>query len=98
MIKRILFTILSLQLFHFAECQFTINIDSSKEAATKSPDSAKIFIYAIIGNTYAFSQVDSSIAYSQKAISLARKIENKEGEAAGLFSYGWALWAAGNYD
>jgi signal transduction histidine kinase len=96
--KRILITFLPLQLFLFAESQFVSNIDSAKLEAAKSPDSAKIFLYARIGNTYAFSQVDSSIAYSQKAIRLARKIEHKEGEAAGMASYGWALWAAGNYD
>ena len=97
--KRILFTILSLQFFCFAKSQFVSDIDSVKLLAAKSTsDSAKVSLYAALSFTYTFLQVDSSIAYGQKAIRIARELKYKKGEAAGMFSYGWALWASGNYD
>ena len=43
-------------------------------------------------------QVDTSISYAQTAIRLARRLHYKKGVAAGMSSYGWALWAMGNYD
>ena len=61
-------------------------------------DTAKVSLYAALSFTYSFLQVDSSIAYAQKAVRIARELKYKEGEAAGMFSYGWALWASGNYD
>jgi two-component system NtrC family sensor kinase len=42
--------------------------------------------------------VDTAIQLAQKAISLARQIQYKKGEAAAMSTYGWALWAAGDYD
>ncbi|HEV7424640.1 MAG TPA: histidine kinase dimerization/phospho-acceptor domain-containing protein, partial [Candidatus Paceibacterota bacterium] len=65
---------------------------------TTSQDTTKVLISADLSFTYAFLQVDTSLAYAQKAISLARQLQYKKGEAAGMSSYGWALWAAGNYD
>jgi two-component system NtrC family sensor kinase len=97
--KRILLTILLLQFFSFAESQMMVDIDSGKLWVGKSSsDTAKVSLYAALSFTYCFLQVDSSIAYAQKAIRLARELKYKEGEAAGMFSYGWALWASGNYD
>ena len=97
--KRILLTILLLQFFYFAESQFLPDIDSVKLLVAKSTsDSAKVFLYANLSFTYSFLQVDSSIAYAQKAIRIARELKYKEGEAAAMFSYGWAFWASGNYD
>jgi len=57
-----------------------------------------VSLYVGLSFTYAFLQADSNIKYAQKAISLARQIQYKNGEAAGMASYGWALWASGNYD
>ncbi len=97
--KRILLTLLLLQLFSFAESQFLPNIDSVNLLVAKSTsDSAKVFLFSNLSFTYSFLQVDSSIAYAQKAVSIAREMKYKAGEAAGMFSYGWALWASGNYD
>jgi signal transduction histidine kinase len=98
--KRVLLTILVMQIFSFADSQVrSSNPDSLKQLlAANIPDTTKVIICADISFTYAFLQVDTSIAYAQKAISLARQIQYKSGEAAAMSSYGWALWAAGNYD
>ena len=97
--KRLLVTILLLQFFSFAESQLVSNIDSAKLlAANSTSDTAKVSLYAAISFTYCFLQVDSSIAYAQKAIRMASELKFIGGEAAGMFSYGWALWASGNYD
>src|SRR5882724_2317647 len=97
--KRLLFTIFLLQLFSFAESQRFVDIDSARLLLGKTnSDEAKVLIYADLSFTYAFLQVDTSIWYAQKAILLAKQLEFKEGEATGMFSYGWALWASGNYD
>ena len=87
--------------FSFAGFQFpSDNPDSLKMLADKTNhDTTKVQLYAQIGYSYAFFfQVDSSMLYSQKAISLARQIQFKEGEAYAMFSYGWSMWASGNYD
>jgi hypothetical protein len=90
--KRLLVTILLLQFFYFADSQIVSDIDSAKLLADKSTsDTAKVTLYAAISFTYSFLQVDSSIAYAQKAIRMASELNFKEGEAAGMFSYGWAL-------
>jgi two-component system NtrC family sensor kinase len=97
--KRILLTILLIQFFYFGESQFLPDIDSVKLLVSKSTsDSAKVFLYSNLSFTYSFLQVDSSIAYAQTAIRIARELKYKEGEAAAMFSYGWAFWASGNYD
>ncbi|TMI96167.1 MAG: tetratricopeptide repeat protein [Bacteroidetes bacterium] len=97
--KRILLTILLIQFFYFGESQFLPDIDSVKLLVSKSTsDSAKVFLYSNLSFTYSFLQVDSSIAYAQTAIRIARQLKYKEGEAAAMFSYGWAFWASGNYD
>jgi two-component system NtrC family sensor kinase len=97
--KRLLCTILLLQLFSFAESQRFVDVDSAKLLLGKlNSDEAKALLYADLSFTYAFLQIDSSIGYAQKAIRLAKQLQYKEGEAAGMFSYGWALWASGNYD
>jgi signal transduction histidine kinase len=98
--RKLFLTFTLLLSFTFAQSQLRFdNIDSVKLILTKAiEDSSRLQLYAHLGFTYAFLQVDSAIAYSQKAISLARKIQSKEGEANAIFSYGWALWASGNYD
>jgi two-component system NtrC family sensor kinase len=98
--KRLLFIILLLQCFSFAESQWrSSNVDSLKLVLDNTkPDTNKVLLYADLSFTYAFLQADSSIVYAHKAISLARKLQYNKGEAAGMSSYGWALWAMGNYD
>jgi signal transduction histidine kinase len=97
--KRVLLTALLLQVFFFAESQFLPDIDSVKLVVAKSTsDSAKVFLYSGLSFTYSFFQVDSSIAYAQKAIRIARELKYNAGEAAGMFSYGWAFCTGGNFD
>ncbi len=98
--KRVLLTILLSQFFSLAESQMrSSNPDSLKRLLeTTNEDTTKVIVSADLCFTYAFLQVDTSIAYGQKAISLARQIQYKKGEAAGMSSYGWALWASGSYD
>jgi len=98
--RRIFLTILLIQCFSFADSQvrFT-NVDSVKLLLDENiPDTTKIRLNAGLGFTYAFLQADSSIRYAQKGIILARQIQDKKGEAACMASYGWAMWASGNYD
>jgi signal transduction histidine kinase len=68
------------------------------QLGTIREDSSKALLLSEIAYNYAFFQVDSGIEYAQKAIALAKQIQFKKGEAAGLASYGWNLWAAGYYD
>src|SRR4029077_18834115 len=98
--KRLLVTILILQFFSFAESQVNFsNPDSLKLLLEKTVhDTSRLRLYSDLSFIYAFLQVDTSIEYAQKAISLARQLQYNSGEAAGMFSYGWALWASGNYD
>ena len=97
--KRVLLTILLLQVFSFAESQLRFeNVDSIKSELNYKPDTTRVLSYANLCFNYAFRQVDSALAYGQKAIHLANQIQFKKGKAAAMFSYGWALWASGNYD
>jgi two-component system, NtrC family, sensor kinase len=98
--RRLFLTILWLLFFSFAESQIrSNNVDSLKLLiANAKTDTAKVRLFVEVGFTYAFLQVDTAIQYAQKAISMARQIQYKEGEARGMSVYGWALWAAGDYD
>src|SRR6266536_2118526 len=98
--KRLLHIILALQFFSLVEAQeYLSNLDSSKLLLSKTKnDTAKVLLLADLGLTYALFKVDTGIGYAQKAISLARQLNYKKGEAAGMSSYGWAFWASGNYD
>jgi two-component system NtrC family sensor kinase len=98
--KRVALTILLMQFFSLADSQNRFsNPDSLKTVLdTTSQDTTKVLLFADLSFTYAFLQLDTSIFYAQKAISLARQLKYKKGEAAGMDSYGWALWASGNYD
>ena len=100
MIRKLSLTILILQFASLAEAQtFLPRPDSLIPVLNKTRnDTAKVLLMADLGNSYAFSQVDTAISYAQRAISLARQLNYKKGEAAGMASYGWALWASGNYD
>jgi two-component system, NtrC family, sensor kinase len=97
--KRLLLTLLVLQFFSFAESQMLPNADSLKLLIGKAKsDTSRVLLYADLSFSYAFLQIDTSIEYAQEAISQAKKLQYKNGEASGMFSYGWALWASGNYD
>jgi two-component system, NtrC family, sensor kinase len=99
--RKLFLTLILLQFFSFAKSQFpSDNPDSLKLLAAKTnQDTTKVRLYADLGYSYAFFfQVDSSLSYNQKAISLARQIQYKPGEAWAMFSYGWSMWASGNYD
>ena len=98
--RKLFLTILLLQFFSFAESQSSSDLDSLKLLADKTnEDTLKVRLYADLGFSYAFFfMVDSSITYSQKAISLARQIQYKQGEAYAMSRYGWSMWASGNYD
>jgi two-component system, NtrC family, sensor kinase len=98
--RKLFLTILLLGVYSFAQSQLpSDNPDSLRLLADKTVyDTTKVQLYALLGHSYAFIRVDSSIAYCQKAISLARHIQFKEGEAYAMFAYGWSMWASGNYD
>jgi len=98
--KKLALTILALQFFSLAETQkYSSNPDSLKLLLSKTRhDTDKVLMLADLGFTYALFQIDTSIMYAQRAISLARQLNYKKGEAAGMSSYGWVLWASGNYD
>src|SRR6266496_414739 len=98
--KRLLHIILALQFFSLVEAQkYSSNPDSLKLLLSKTKnDTAKVLLLADLSSTYALYQLDTSIGYAQRAISLARQLNYKKGEAAGMSSYGWAFWASGNYD
>src|SRR4051812_10031741 len=98
--KKLALTILFLQFFSPTEAQkYSPNPDSLKLLLSKAEhDTDKVLLLADIGYTYSFLQVDTGIIYAQKAISLARQLNYKKGEAAAMSAYGWAFWASGNYD
>jgi two-component system, NtrC family, sensor kinase len=97
--KRLLPILLILQFFSPARSQMMPNADSVKQRLARAKsDTTRVLLYSDLGFVNAFLQVDTSIVYAQRAISLARQIQYKKGEAAGMSSYGWALWASGNYD
>ncbi len=97
--KRFCLTILWLSFFSLTESQIpNSGVDSMKVLLTNAQDTSKSLLCADIAFSYAFWQIDSGIHYAQKSISLARKIQFKRGEAAGMAAYGWSLWAAGDYD
>ena len=74
--KRILFTILLLQLFSFAESQMMVDLDSGKLLVAKSTsDTAKVSLYAALSFTYSFLQVDSSIILCSKSNPHCKGIE-----------------------
>ncbi len=99
--RKLFLTILLLPYFSYSQSQFpSSNPDSLKLLVSKTNrDTTKVRLFAELGYSYAFYfHVDSSIFYSQKAISLARQIQFKPGEAYAMFCYGWSMWSAGNYD
>src|SRR5664279_202864 len=98
--RRGFLAILLLLFFSFAECQlWSVNTDSMKLLLDNTKqDTTQVYLNAGLSLSYAFSQPDSGIKYAQKAISLAREIQYKPGEASAFFSYGWALWSSANYD
>src|SRR4051812_26324813 len=98
--KRVVLLICLLPIFSFTDGQArSPNFDSLRRLLGPSThDTTSVLLSADISFNYAFWDVDSSIAYAQKAINLARQLQYTKGEAAGMLSYGWALWASGNYD
>ena len=61
-------------------------------------DTSKISMLSALTFIYAFVQPDTGVLYGQQAIALAKKTNNKKGEASAMLSYGWALWSFGDYD
>jgi len=84
---------------HYADSAMHLYLGSLKLSLIKAQDdTAKFPLLVELSNTYVINQADSSIHYAQRAISLARKLNYKRGEAAAMQSYGNALWASANYD
>src|SRR5215218_653460 len=84
---------------HFSYAQNFYNIDSLKLSLEHSQDdTSKVLTLAALSSNYAFTQPDTGVLYGQKAITLAKRIGDSKGEAVALLSYGWALWAFGDYD
>ncbi len=74
-------------------------VDSAKLSLSKAnDDTAKVLLLIELSSDYLVYQADTSISYAQRAISLARQLNYKKGEAQGMWIYGYALWIAGNYD
>ncbi|HMK19579.1 MAG TPA: ATP-binding protein [Chitinophagaceae bacterium] len=98
--KKLALIIIAFQFFSFTEAQkYSENPDSLKLLLSSAKhDTDKVLLLADLGYTCAFLQVDTGIVYAQRAISLARQLNFKKGEAAAMSSYGWAFWASGNYD
>jgi hypothetical protein len=77
--KRLLFTLLLLQVFSFGQSQLRfVNTDSLKLELNSQPDTTRVLSYANLCFNYAFRQVDSALAYGQKAIHLANQIQFKK--------------------
>lgn len=84
---------------HYADSAMHLYLGSLKLLLSKvQDDTAKVPLLVDLSANYVIYQADSSIRYAQRAISLARQLNYKKGEAAAMRSYGNALWASGNYD
>ena len=84
---------------HYADSATNLNLYILKlSISNANDDTAKVQLLTDLSSRYIIYQVDSSIHYVQRAISLARQLNYKKGEAAAMQSYGIALWASGNYD
>ena len=84
---------------HYADSAMHLYLGSLKLSLIKAQDdTAKVPLLVELSANYTIYQADSSIRYAQRAISLARQLSYKKGEAAAMQSYGTALWASGNYD
>jgi two-component system NtrC family sensor kinase len=84
---------------HYADSAMNLNLDILKLSLINAQDdTAKVSLLVELSANYVIYQADSSIHYAQRAISLARQLNYKKGEAAAMQSYGTALWASGNYD
>ncbi len=82
-----------------AQNAFYNNVDSAKLSLSKAnDDTAKVPLLIELSTAYLVYQADTSIRYAQRAISLARQLDYKKGEAQGMYIYGYALWISGNYD
>ena len=82
------------------QAQGLYDTDSLRALLTKAndDDTATVSLLVKLSDNYVVSQVDSSIKYAQRAIRLAQQLNDKKGEAAGMLTYAWALWASANYD
>ena len=83
---------------HYADSAMHLYLDILKLSLSKANDTAKVLLMTDLSSWYVVYQADSSIRYAQNAISLARQLNYKKGEAAAMHSYANALWASGNYD
>jgi signal transduction histidine kinase len=74
-------------------------VDSVKLLLNKAnDDTAKVLLLVELSSDYGDYQLDTSILYAQRAISLARQLNYTKGEADAMHQYGYNLWISGNYD
>jgi len=74
-------------------------VDSVQLLLSKAnDDTAKVMLLIELSDDYLVYQADTSIRYAQRAISLARQLNYKKGDAQGMYMYGYALWISGIYD
>jgi len=98
MLKSLLLIILFCQFFSFIDAQtFAEYHDSLQRTLSKTKDdTSKVLLMIQLSGNYTIYQVDTSIRYAQRAISLARQLNYKRGEAKAMYVYGYALWGSGN--
>ena len=81
----------------FAQSKHQSIIDSIKQELSISKiDTTTVLSMVELADQYKFSNVDSALFYSQKALVASRKIKYNEGECKSLFLMGYALSMAGN--
>jgi two-component system NtrC family sensor kinase len=96
---KLLFVLTLVVFIYFSYAQDFANIDSLKLLLKNSrEDTARVMVLATMSFNYTFVNADSGMIYGQEGINLANKLNYKEGEAAAMLSYGWALWIFGSYD
>ncbi len=81
----------------FAQSKHQSMIDSLKQELSMSNiDTTTVLTMVELADQYKFSNVDSALFYTQKALVVSRKIKFPEGEYKSLFIMGYALSMAGN--
>ena len=79
----------------FAQKQF--KIDSLKYAlALEKQDTNRVFTLCRLASIYQQVNIDSAFTYSQRAITLAREIDNPKSEAEALDQLAFTFYLAGN--
>jgi tetratricopeptide (TPR) repeat protein len=94
-----LFVLIALLSVHFSYEQTIYNIDSLKLSLKNvQADTSIVATLAELSFNYAFTRPDTAVLYGQQALTLAKKTGDQKSEAFAMLSYGWALWAFGDYD